>query len=96
MLALLHLLFQFFLVICKQGMNAAVCIVTDGVDLRSKFLPRSPGVLVEQGLNPIMVFLKKRPDLILLFQSQFQIFGKTSKLLVNRLRSMDMLELPTC
>ena len=84
MLALLHRLFQFFLVIGKQSMNLAVRFVTDGVDLRRKLLPRSCRILVEQSLNPIVVLLKKRPDLLLLFWSQLQIFGKA-----NKLRSID-------
>ncbi len=41
MLALLHRLFQFFLVIGKQGMNLAVRFVADSVNLRTKLLPRS-------------------------------------------------------
>jgi hypothetical protein len=95
MLALLHRLFQLFLVIGQQSMNLAVRLVTDGMDLRSKLLPRKCRVFVEQGLNLIMMLLKKRPDLLLLLRSQLQIFSKASKLLVDRLRSMDMLKLST-
>jgi hypothetical protein len=51
MLALLHRLFQFFLVISKQGMNLAVRFVADSVNLRSKLLPRSFWILIEQRLN---------------------------------------------
>ncbi len=42
-----------------------------------------------------MVFLKQRPDLLLLFRSQLQIFCQASKFLVDRLRRMDMLKLLT-
>lgn len=39
MLALLHRLFQFFLVVGKQSMNLAVRVVADSVNLRIKLLP---------------------------------------------------------
>jgi len=93
MLALLHRLFQFFLVISKQGMNLAVRFVADSVNLRTKILPRSFRILIEQRLNPIVVLLKQRPDLLLLFRSQLQIFRQASKFLVDRLRRMDVLKL---
>ena len=95
MLALLHRLFQFFLVISKQGMNLAVRFVADSVNLRTKILPRSFRILIEQRLNPIVVLLKQRPDLLLLFRSQLQIFRKASKFLVDRLRRMNILKLLT-
>jgi hypothetical protein len=93
MFALLHRLFQFFLVISKQGMNLVVRIVADSVNLRTKLLPRRCRILIEQRLNPVMVLLKQRPDLLLLFRSQLQIFRKASKFLVDRLRRMNMLKL---
>jgi len=68
MLALLHRLFQFFLAIGEQSMNLVVRFVTDGMDLRSKLLPRSCRILIKQRLNPIMVLVKNRPDLLLLFR----------------------------
>jgi hypothetical protein len=95
MLTLLHRLFQFFLVISKQSMNLAVRFVADSVNLRTNLLPRSCRILIEQGLNPIMVLVKQRPDLLLLFWSQLQILCKASKFLVDRLRRMDMLKLLT-
>ena len=95
MLALLHRLFQFFLVISKQSMNLAVRFVADSVNLRAKLLSRSCRVFVEQRLNPVMVLFKERPDLLLLFTSQLHIFRKASKFLVDRLRRMDMLKLLT-
>ena len=55
MLALKHRLFQFLLVIGKQSMNLAVRFVADSVNLRTKLLPRSRRILIEQRLNPIMV-----------------------------------------
>jgi hypothetical protein len=94
-LALLHRLFQFFLVIRKQSMNLVVRFVPDPVNLRSQLLPRSFRILIEQRLNLIVVLLKQRPDLPLLFRSQLQIFRKASKFLVDRLRRMDMLKLLT-
>jgi hypothetical protein len=93
MFALLHGLFQFFLVIGKQCMNLAVRFVADSVNLRTKLLPRSFRILVKQRLNLIVVLLKQRPHLLLLFRSQLQIFRKASKFLVDRLRCMDMLKL---
>ena len=83
MLALPHRLLQFFLVIGKQNMNLAVRFVADSVYLRSKPLPRSCRILIEQRLNPIVVLLKQRPDLLLLFRSQLQISRKASKFLVD-------------
>jgi hypothetical protein len=95
MLALLHRLFQFFLMIGKQSMNLAVRFVADSVNLRTKLLPRRCRILIEQRLNPIMVLLKQRPDLLPLFRSQLQIFRKASKFLVDRLRLMEVLKLLT-
>ena len=83
MLTLLHRLFQFLLVVGKQSMNLMVRFVADCVNLRTKFLPRSFRILIEQRLNPIMVLHKQRPDLLLLLRSQFQIFRKTSKFLID-------------
>jgi hypothetical protein len=93
MLALLHRLFQFFLVIAKQSMNLAVRFVAGSVNLRTKLLPRSFRILVEQRLNLVVVLFKQRPHLLLLFRSQLQIFRKPSKFLADRLRRMDMLML---
>ena len=93
MLALLHRLFQFFLMIGKQSVNLAVRFVADRMNLRTKLLPRSCRVLIEQRLDLIVVLLEQGPHLLLLFRSQLQIFCKVSKLLVDRLRCMDMLKL---
>jgi hypothetical protein len=41
MLALLHRLLQFFLVISKQNMNLAVRLVADSVNLWTKLLPQA-------------------------------------------------------
>jgi hypothetical protein len=76
-------------------MNLAVRFVADSVNLRTKFLPRSVRILIEQRLNLIVVLVKQRPDLLLLFRSQLQIFRKASKFLVDRLRRMDMPKLLT-
>ena len=84
MLALYHRFFQFFLVICKQSMNLVVRFVADSVNLRTKLLPRSFRILIEQRLNPIVVLLKQRPNLLLLFCGQLQIFRKVSEFLVDR------------
>ena len=72
--ALLHRLFQFFLVISQQSTNLVVRFVANRVNLRSNLLPRGCWILVEQRLNPIVVLLKQRPDLLLLFWSQLQLF----------------------
>jgi hypothetical protein len=95
MLALLHRLFQFFLVISKQSMNLAMRFVADSVNLRIKLPPRSCRILIEQRLNPVMVPLKQRPDLLLLIPSQLQIFRKAGKFLIDGLRRMDMRKLLT-
>ena len=95
MLALLHRLFQFSLVIIEQSMNLAVRFVAHSVNLRTKLLPRRCRMLIEQRLNPGTVLLKQKPDLLLLFRSQLQIFRKSSKFLLHRLRRMDMLKLLT-
>jgi hypothetical protein len=68
MLALPHCLFQFLLVVGKQSMNFVVRIVADRVNLRTKLQPPSFRILIEQRLNPIVVLLKQRPDLLLLFR----------------------------
>ena len=91
--ALHQRLFQFFLLISKQSVNLAMRFVTDRMNLRSKILPRSCRILIEQRLNVIVVLLKQGPDLPLLFRSQLQIFCKASKFLINQLRRMDMLKL---
>ena len=74
MFALLHRLFQLLLVIGKQSMNLAARFVADSVNLRTKLLPRSYWILIEQRLNRIVVLLKPRADLLL--RSQLQIFRK--------------------
>ena len=76
MLALLHRLFQFFLVIGQQSMDLLVRFVADRVNLRTELLARSVRILVKQRLNLVVVLLKQRPDLLLLFRSQLQIFRK--------------------
>jgi hypothetical protein len=95
MLALLHPFLQFSLVIGKQSMNLAVRLVADRVNLWTKLLPRSGRILIEQRLNPVVVLLEQRPDLLLLLWSQLQILRKPSKFLVHRLRRMDLLKLLT-
>ncbi len=96
MLALQHRLFQFLLVIGKQCMNLVVRFVADCMNLGTKLLPRSCRILIEQRLNLVVVLLEQRPDLLLLLRSQLQVFCKVSKLLVDRLRCMDILKLLAC
>jgi hypothetical protein len=88
---LLHCLFQFFLMVGQQSMDPLVGFVTDGVNLRSKILPRKSLILIEQRLNLVVVFLQQRPDLLLLFRSQFQVFGQVSKFLVDGSRPMNIM-----
>jgi hypothetical protein len=95
MLALLHCLFQLLLVIAKQGMDLTMRFVADSVNLRAEILARSIRILIEQHLNPIVVLLKQRPDLLLLYRSQSQVFRKPSKFLIDGLRRMNMLKLLT-
>jgi hypothetical protein len=70
--------------------NLAVRFVADSVNLWTKLLPRSFRILIERRLNPIVVLVKQRTDLPLLFRRQLQIFRKASKFLVDRLRRMDL------
>ena len=95
MLALLHRLLQLLLVIAKQRMDFTMRFVADSVDLRTELLARSVRILIDQRLNPVVVLLKQRPDMLLLFRSQFQIFRQVSKFLIDRLRRMDVLRLLT-
>ena len=83
MRAFLHRFFQFFLVIAKQRMNLVVRFVADSVNLRTKILPRSVRILVEQRLNLVVVLLKQRPDLLLLFRSRLQLFREVSEFLID-------------
>ena len=73
-LALLHRLLQFSLVIRKQSVDLMMRFVAYSVNLWSQLLPRSCRILIEQRLNLIVVLVKQRPDLLLLFWSQLQIF----------------------
>ena len=72
-----------------------VRFVADSVNPRTKLLPRSFRILIEQRLNLIVVLLKQRPDLLLLFRSHLRIFPKPAKFLVDRLRRTNMLKLLT-
>ena len=76
-------------------MNFAMRLVADSVNLRTELLPRRARILIEQRLNPVVVLLKQRPDLLLLLRSQLQIFRKASKFLADGLRRMDVLKLLT-
>jgi hypothetical protein len=67
--ALLHRLFQFLLVIAKQGMDFTMRVVADSVNLRTERLARRVRILIEQRLNPVVVLLEQRPDLLLLIRS---------------------------
>jgi hypothetical protein len=67
-LALPHCFFQFFLMIRKQSMDLTVRLVADCVNLRAEFLARGIRIFVEQRLNLVVVLLKQRPDLLLLFR----------------------------
>jgi hypothetical protein len=70
MLALPHRVFQFLLVIRKQGMNLLVRLVADSVILRTKFLPGRFWILIEKHLNPVVMLHKQGPHSRLLFSSQ--------------------------
>jgi hypothetical protein len=95
MLALLHHLLQFSLTVGKQRMNLPVRLVADSVNLGAELLPRCRGILIQQALDFIVVLVKQDPDLLLLLRGQLEIRCKTSKLLVDRLRRMDILKLLT-
>jgi hypothetical protein len=70
-------------VIRQQSMNLAVRFVADRVNLRTKLLPPRFRILIEQCLYLIVVFVKQRADLLLLFRSQLQVFRKLRKFLVD-------------
>ena len=55
MLPLLHRLLQFFLMIRQQSVDLMVRLVADRMNLRTKLLPRSCRVLIEQCLNFVVV-----------------------------------------
>ena len=74
-------------------MNFVVGLVANSVDLRSKSFARYVRIVIEEQLNFIVVFLKQKPDLLLLFRRQFQISRKASKFLVNRLSRVGILPL---
>jgi hypothetical protein len=69
MLALLHRFFQLLLVIVEQAMDFTMRFIADSVNLRSELLARCVRILVEQCLNPVVVLLERRPDLLLLLCS---------------------------
>jgi hypothetical protein len=96
MFALHHCLFEFLLMLREQSVNLTMCFVADRMNLRTKFLPGSVRILIQQRLNPVVMLLKQRPDLLPLFRSQLQIPGKAIKLLVDRLRCVDALKLLPC
>jgi hypothetical protein len=83
MLVLLYCLFQFFLVIRKQGANLAVRFVADSVNLWTKLLPLRCWILIAKRLNLVMVLHEQAQDLPLLFASHLQIFRETGKFLVD-------------
>jgi len=95
MFASLHRFFQLLLVISEQFVNLAVSFVADSMNLRSEFLPRSRRIPIEKRLNLIVVLLKQRPNLLLLFGSQLQIFGEAREFLVDGLRRMELLKVLT-
>jgi hypothetical protein len=70
MFALRHRLFQFLLVIGKQGMNLLVRLVADRVNLRTEFLPGRGWILIEKHLILVVMLHKQRPNSLLLFPSQ--------------------------
>jgi hypothetical protein len=76
-------------------MDLALCFVADSVNLWTKLLPRSSRSLIENRLNPIVVLLKQRLNLLLLFSGQPKVFRKVSEFLVDRLRRVDLLKLLT-
>lgn len=64
-------------------------LVTNDTDLRRKSFPRTAWIPIEQGLNAVVLLLKKRPDLHLLLWSEFKIICKVIQLLIDGPRSVD-------
>src|SRR6266436_5841802 len=74
-----------------------VRFVTNRVDLRTESLARERRILIEQGLNFVVVLLKQRPYLFPLLRGKFEILCETIELLVDRPWPVDPLEfLPRC
>ena len=90
--ALHHGFCQLLLTICQQGFNLLVRIITDGVDLRGESPARKRGVAVEERLDPVVVLLEQRPDLLPLVRGEFQILGQVIELLVHRPGAVELLK----
>jgi hypothetical protein len=69
MLASLHRRFQLPLVIAQQGVNFTMRILADSMNLRTEFPARSVRIPIEERLNPVVMLIKQRHDLLLLFRS---------------------------
>ena len=80
----------------EEGVNLAVGLVADRVDLRRELLARDSRILVEQCLDLVLVFLKQRPDLLLLFRGQFEVFGQMGEFLIDRAGTMNRPKLLLC
>ena len=52
--------------VVQQSMDCFMCIVADRMNLWGKLLARSGWMPIQQGLNLIVMFFKKRTDALLL------------------------------
>ena len=70
-------------------MNFVVRFVADRVDLGAEIFAGDPWILVEQGLNPVVVLLKQGSDLFPLVRGEFQILCQMIEFLIDRPRAVD-------
>jgi len=87
-----HRSFQLFLAVGQQGVNFTVRGGADGVNLFSECLAGGSWILIEQRLNLVVMFLKQRSNLFLLFWSQLQILCQVIEFLIHRSRTVDRLK----
>ena len=70
--------------VAQQRFDFAMGVIADGMDLRREVSSRKRGILIEQGLDSIMVLLEQRSNLFLPAGSDFEVSGQMIELLVNR------------
>src|SRR5438270_9335272 len=71
--AFLHGFRQLLLMLGQKSFDFIVCLVADGVNLTTEIFVGGAWVLIEQGLDSVVVLLKQRSDLVLLLWGEFQI-----------------------
>jgi hypothetical protein len=82
--AFLHGFRQLLLVVRQERFDFMVRFIANGVDLRTESFTRERRILIEQGLNLVVVLQEQRPDLFPLVRRKFQILGQMIEFLVDR------------